>query len=68
VAAAQIPAPAAPCGGERCKQLRLPLVGDVVLPGSLNHALQHTDVPKPVREVLPEIVDALKSRYGAATS
>ncbi|WP_127356491.1 hypothetical protein [Actinacidiphila soli] len=52
----------------RLQQLRYPLVGDVVLLGALNHALQHTDVPKPVREVLPQIVNALKPRYTAATS
>jgi hypothetical protein len=52
----------------RLQQLRFPLVGDVVLLGALNHSLQHTDVPKPVREVLPQIVNALKPRYTAATS
>ncbi|MGW3246616.1 hypothetical protein [Streptomyces sp. NPDC001070] len=52
----------------RLQQLRLPLVGDVVLLGSLDQALQHTDVPEPVRQVLPQIVDALKARYTAATS
>ncbi|MFD3455803.1 hypothetical protein ACFWVC_26945 [Streptomyces sp. NPDC058691] len=52
----------------RLQQLRRPLVGDVVLLGGLNHALQHTDVPDPVREVLPKIVEALKARYAAATS
>ncbi|MGW3657175.1 hypothetical protein ACWD6R_16440 [Streptomyces sp. NPDC005151] len=49
---------------------RLPycLHGPVVLLGAPNGAGEHTDVPEPLRGVLPQIVAVLATRYTPATS
>ncbi|WP_330306270.1 MULTISPECIES: hypothetical protein [unclassified Streptomyces] len=44
-------------------QLPYPLYGPVVLLGALDDSRHHTDMPEPLHEVLPQVMDALKSRY-----
>ncbi|MCT9003501.1 hypothetical protein [Streptomyces rhizosphaerihabitans] len=48
------------------KQLPYCLYGTVVLLGALDDSRHHTDVPESLHEVLPKIMDALKSRYGSS--
>lgn len=49
------------------KQLPYCLYGTVVLLGALDDSRHHTDVPEPLHEVLPKVMDALKSRYSTST-
>lgn len=49
------------------KQLPYCLHGPVVLLGALDDSRHHTDVPDVLRDVLPKVMDALKSRYSATT-
>ncbi|MFF3378092.1 hypothetical protein ACFYXF_34715 [Streptomyces sp. NPDC002680] len=48
------------------KQLPCCLYGTVVLLGALDDSHHHTDVPEPLHEVLPKVMDALKSRYSTS--
>ncbi|MFF4504865.1 hypothetical protein [Streptomyces sp. NPDC001401] len=47
------------------KQLPVCLRGPVVLLGALDESRHFTDVPEPLYEVLPKVIDALKTRYSA---
>ncbi|WP_217572593.1 hypothetical protein [Streptomyces sp. GbtcB7] len=47
-------------------QLPYCLYGTVVLLGALDDSRHHTDVPEPLHEVLPKVMDALKSRYSTS--
>jgi hypothetical protein len=49
------------------QQLPRCLYGPVVLLGAMDESRHYTDVPEPLREVLPKIMAALETRYGAAT-
>ncbi|MFD7943177.1 hypothetical protein [Streptomyces sp. NPDC059744] len=54
--------------GLRLKQLPYCLHGPVVLMGAVDDAADHTDVPEPLRDVLPKVIAALATRYAPATS
>jgi FMN phosphatase YigB (HAD superfamily) len=49
------------------QQLPRCLHGPVVLLGAMGESQHYTDVPEPLREVLPKVMAALETRYGAAT-
>ncbi|MFI5799098.1 hypothetical protein [Streptomyces sp. NPDC051677] len=45
------------------KQLPYCLYGPVVLLGALDDSRHHADIPAPLYEVLPKVIEALKARY-----
>jgi FMN phosphatase YigB (HAD superfamily) len=49
------------------QQLPRCLHGPVVLLGAMDESKHYTDVPEPLREVLPRVMAALEARYGATT-
>ncbi|MGW2700860.1 hypothetical protein [Streptomyces sp. NPDC001340] len=45
------------------RQLPYCLYGPVVVFGALDDSRHHTDIPEPLREVLPKVMSALATRY-----